>query len=252
MKISVVITVFNDPRIKNAIESILSQKCSSEVEIIIIDAGSTDATLAVVENYRPHLAKVVSESDRGIFDGLNKGIKLATGDVVALLGADDKFDNSQVFAQVETALQDTAVEGCYANLVYVDDDDNIVRYWRSGKCSPLKFYFGWSLPHFTFFARREVYDKYGLLDINYKVAADYEYFLRLLLKHRVKLKYVDAVFVRMTLGGTSNGQLRNILRGNRDASLAWKNNNIPFGYLAPLLKPMRKIPQYWARPSEPK
>ena len=145
-------------------------------------------------------------------------------------------------------LQDPEIDGCFGDLVYVDDDGKVIRYWRSGEYRRLKLHFGWIVPHFTLFLRKSAYDKYGSLDVGYRYAADYEFFLRLLLVHQANLAYIDSILVRMTLGGQSNRSLRNIFRGNKDVYRAWRNHRCRFGILAPWLKPARKLLQYVQRP----
>jgi glycosyltransferase len=245
---SVVIPVYNDIRVGVAIESAAGQQFAGDVEIMIIDGGSNEETMQVLDSYKDVLSVVVSEPDDGVFDALNKGVRLATGDVVALMGADDRFDSPRVFAKVMDVLKNPEFDGCYGDLVYVDDDDNVVRYWHSGRYHRFKLHFGWIVPHFTLFLRKSAYDKYGLLNTQYRYAADYEFFLRLLLAHNVKLAYIEDILLRMTLGGQSNRSFQNIVLGNLDAFRAWRNNGFRFGFLVPFLKPARKLLQYVHRP----
>lgn len=243
MKISVVIPVFNDIRVSRAIDSVLSQN-NCETEIIVIDGGSTDDTLKVLDSYGKSLSIVVSEPDDGIFDAINKGIKLATGDIIGVLGSDDQFCGENLFSEVIDNIQTNDVDGCYGDLYYVNDNDKPIRYWRSGNYRRIKLYFGWIIPHFTLFLRRDVYEKYGVFDLRHRVAADYEYILKLLHIHKIKLKYIQKVVLRMTLGGYSNRSISNIIQGNVDAYMAWHNNKLQLGYLVPFLKPAQKLIQY--------
>ena len=197
MKISVITPVFNDPRVARALDSILSQRHEHELELIVVDAGSTDDTMEILEGYRDSVTTLISEPDDGIYDGMNKGIRLATGDVVGILNADDRYSDEFVLRDVLETFSDSETDACYGNLVYVNDDDEIVRYWKSGGHSAGKWYWGWMPPHPTFFVRRNMYEQYGVFDLGFPIAADYELMLRLLFKKRVRVKYLDRVLVRM-------------------------------------------------------
>lgn len=248
MKVSIVIPVYNDPRIRAALDSIKDQQYDGDVEVLVIDGGSTDDTLDIVRGYGGLVSVLVSEPDQGIFDALNKGIERATGDVIALLGADDRYEDADVVRDALVPLRDESVDASYGDLVYVDDNDKVVRYWRSGPFLRRKLYFGWMPPHFTLFARRRVYERVGLFDVTNRVAADYDHMLRAFLQHRIKVAYVDRVLLRMTLGGNSNNSLRNIVTGNMESFRAWKKHNAVMGLLVPVLKPASKLLQLVRRP----
>ena len=248
MKISIVTPVYNDPRVSMTFESILSQKYDGDVELIVVDGGSGKPTLDVLKRYRQHIAMMVSEPDRGVYDAMNKGVRLATGDVIGILNADDRYNDDQVLRDVAAVMKDPQVDACYGDLVYVNCKGRIVRYWRSGPCRPIKFYFGWMPPHPTFFVRKRVYEQYGNFDLSFPIAADYELMLRFILKHRIRVKYIPRVLVRMSLGGKSNRSLGNIVRANLEVWRAWKKNGLSFGYFVPVLKPARKLVQFICRP----
>ncbi len=251
MKISIITPVYNDTRVAGALDSILSQELDAELELIVIDGGSKDGTLELLERYRANgrLAVLVSEPDRGIYDAMNKGITLATGDLVGILNADDRYADTTVLRDVAAVFEDPRVEACYGDLVYVDAQDRIVRYWRSGRCRLWKFHLGWAPPHPTFFVRRNVYERLGLFDgARFQIAADYELMLRFLRKYKIRVAYVDRVLVRMAIGGMSNRSVRNIVKMNWEVYHAWPRNGLPLGYLAPVLKPAQKLFQYVQRP----
>lgn len=248
MKVSIITPVFNDPRVVRALESVLSQQFEGELELIVIDGGSTDGTLSLLEAFRPHLAKLVTERDDGIYHAMNKGIRLATGDIVGILNADDRYQDSSVFRDVIAAFNDPAIGACYGDLVYVDQDDQVQRYWRSGRFRKWKFYTGWMAPHPTFFVRRDVYRRFGDFKVDLRVSADYEFILRVLLKHRVPVAYIPRVLVRMATGGNSNKSIRNVMRGNREVSRSWELNGLRFGHLVPYAKPFSKLWQFVHRP----
>ena len=248
LKISIVIPVYNDPRISKALDSVVSQRFDGQVELIVMDGGSRDATQDVVRGYVERVSVLVSEPDRGIFDALNKGIERATGDVIGLLGADDRYEDPNVLRDVAAALAAPDVDACFGDLVYVDDDDNVRRYWRTGRYARWKLHLGWMPPHFTLFARRGVYERAGLFDISLRVAADYEHMLRLFLGERIRTRYIPRVMLRMTLGGNSNRSLRNIATGNMQSFGAWRRFGAAQGLLVPVLKPAQKLLQYLHRP----
>ncbi|MBS1604124.1 MAG: glycosyltransferase, partial [Bacteroidetes bacterium] len=179
MKISIVTATYNSAAtVRDTLVSVSGQG-HSDVEHIIIDGGSRDNTLEIVSEF-PHVARVVSEKDRGIYDAMNKGIALASGDVVGILNSDDVYADVLVLSEVAKAFEDPSVQAFYADLQYVysDDLDRIQRTWRSGPFKMSNFYFGWMPPHPTFFVRREVYDRCGLFNLGLRSAADYELMLR--------------------------------------------------------------------------
>ena len=195
MNISIVLPVFNDVRVGRALDSVLSQQHGHELEVIVIDAGSTDGTLEVLESYRKSIAVLVSEPDRGIYDGMNKGIRLATGDVVGILNADDRYSDPLVLRDVMDAFTREDVDACYGDLVYTNEAGKVVRYWKSGDSR--RWRIGWMPPHPTFFVRRRVYERYGVFNLRYPISADYELMLRLMLKHWIKVKYLNRVLVNI-------------------------------------------------------
>ncbi len=247
MKISIITPVFNDPRVARALDSILSQRHEHELELIVVDAGSTDDTMKILDGYRDSITTLISEPDDGIYDGMNKGVRLATGDIVGILNADDRYADEFVLRDVSETFSDSDTNACYGNLVYVNDNDEIVRYWKSGGHSAGKWRWGWMPPHPTFFVRRNIYERYGVFDLGFPIAADYELMLRLLFKERVRVKYLDRVLVRMALGGASNGSISNIIKANQEVARAWRRNKLRGGTLVPLLKPASKIIQYSPR-----
>jgi glycosyltransferase involved in cell wall biosynthesis len=225
--------------------SSVARQTHPQVEHILIDGGSTDETLAIARKYG-HITRLVSEPDKGIYDAMNKGIRLAQGDIIGILNADDYYPSSDVLAKVAAVFVDLAVDACYADLQYVDSNntDKIIRYWRSGHYSLRKFYWGWMPPHPTFFARRSLYERFGLFNLELGVASDYELMLRFLLKHKINAVYIPEVLVKMRTGGVSGGSLRNRLQANRMNRKAWGINNLkPYPWTV-WFKPLRKLGQW--------
>jgi glycosyltransferase involved in cell wall biosynthesis len=245
MKISVITATYNSAAtVRDTLTSICRQD-HPDIEHIIIDGRSTDGTLGIVAHF-PHVAKIVSEKDKGIYDAMNKGIRLATGDVIGILNSDDIYIDSSVLSAVATAFADPDVMTVYADLQYVDADnpDRIKRTWITGPFRKSSFYYGWMPPHPTFFVRREVYERTGLFNTDLRSAADYELMLRILLKHGVPAYYIPRVIVKMRAGGVSNASLGNRLRANREDRLAWKLNGLRPYFFTLYLKPLRKITQF--------
>jgi glycosyltransferase involved in cell wall biosynthesis len=245
MKISIITACYNSAAtIRDTLQSIEMQDYS-DIEHIIIDGASTDETLDIVGQF-PHVSKVISGKDKGIYDAMNKGIQVATGEVVGILNSDDVYVDSQAISKVITTFNRSSADAIYADLQYVKYEDlsKVTRTWRSGRFSKRKFYFGWMPPHPTFFVRKNVYDKLGNFNCNLRSAADYEFILRVLFKNNMRVEYIPEVLVKMRIGGTSNASLKNRLRANREDREAWRLNNIrPYFFTIPF-KPLRKVLQF--------
>lgn len=249
LTISIITTVYNDVRVGRALDSILAQRHDCRLELIVIDAGSNDGTLEVIERYRDRLSVFVSEPDRGMYDGMNKGLMKATGDIVGILNADDRYADANVLRDVmEVFAQEPSLDVCYGDLIYVNDQDQTVRYWKSGENRRIKWRLGWRPPHPTFFVRRSAYLKVGLFDADCAIGGDYDMQLRLLYKHRAESKYIPRVLVLMAHGGASTGSLRNIVSAHLEATRAWRKNGLRGAAFVLLLKPIIKIPQLFRRP----
>ena len=218
MKISVITVTWNSAAtVADTLASVNAQT-HPYVEQVIVDGGSTDATLAIVQAEGRRVGTVVSERDKGIYDAMNKGLKLVTGDVVGLLNSDDILASPEVLATVAEAFADPAVDAVYGDLCYVrqNDTSQVVRYWRSGPFRPGLFARGWAPPHPTLYVRRELYDRFGGFDLDYSLAADFELMVRLLEVHHVRVRYLPQVLVRMRMGGASNKSIASVIRQNRE------------------------------------
>jgi glycosyltransferase len=248
VKISVITATWNRAgTVGEALDSVLSQS-HPDVEAIVIDGASTDGTLQVLEHYRPRLARLVSERDEGIYDALNKGIRLATGDVVGFLHADDLFEDSEVLSRVAQAFDDPDVDAVYGDLVYVRHEDvgHVVRYWRSGGYDSTALSRGWMPPHPTFYVRRAVYERLGGFDTRYRIAADYDSVLRLLSVGKIRAAYIPEVLVRMRVGGVSNRSLKTIFRKSAEDLRVLRRNGVG-GVPTLLRKNLSKLSQFWQR-----
>jgi glycosyltransferase involved in cell wall biosynthesis len=245
LKISIITATFNSgATVKDTLHCIRSQ-AYPDIEHIIVDGGSRDNTLDIVREF-PHVSRIVSEKDNGIYDAMNKGIRLATGDIIGILNSDDIYTDDAVLSDIAAAFADPAVMTVYANLQYVHADDlqRVQRNWVSGPFKPRNFYFGWMPPHPTFFVRREVYEQAGVFNLEMRSAADYELMLRILLKLRLPAHYIPRVIVKMRAGGLSNASLLNRLRANKEDRMAWKLNELTPFFFTLYLKPIRKIGQF--------
>lgn len=228
LKISVVTAVFNRERtIANAIESVARQDYEN-IEHVIQDGGSTDATLLEIKRVARQDVRLHSERDSGIYDGINKGIKRANGDVIGLMHSDDFFASRRIISHVAEALKNPDVDGVYGDLDYVSEDDTnlVIRKWRSGQYERKRLAYGWMPPHPTLYLRREVFDLWGFYDTSFKISADYDAMLRFLIKGGVNLTYVPEVFVKMRVGGASNSSMRKIAQKSIEDYRAIKRNSV--------------------------
>ncbi|QXE91548.1 glycosyltransferase [Geomonas subterranea] len=228
MKISIITVVYNNRKyIADCIRSVSGQT-HKDIEYIVVDGGSKDGTVDVIREHESAITNWTSERDSGIYDAMNKGVSRATGEVVGLLNADDVYYDDSVLATVADVMQDHTVDACYADLTYVDSDDldKTVRFWRSEQYKPGYFRKGWVPAHPTFFVRRRVYQKYGLFDLDYRLAADFELMARFLERHQVKGVYIPRIFVKMRVGGATNKSVSNIVKQNVEIVRACKKNGI--------------------------
>jgi glycosyltransferase len=245
MKVSIITSVYNNEKtIEDAIKSVLNQTYQN-IEYIVVDGASKDNTVSVIKKYEDKISTFVSERDKSIYDGLNKGVSLATGDVIAFLHSDDIYADENIISEVVEHFKSTNTDSIYADLVYVDKEDTskIFRYWQSGEYSFKKLCNGWMPPHPTFFVKKEFYDKYGKFDLDFGIAADYDFMLRMLGKYKITTSYLPKVLYKMRVGGASNRSLKNIIQKSREDIKALKNNNIG-GLHTIILKNLSKIPQF--------
>lgn len=245
MKVSIITSVYNcKDTISEAINSVLSQNYK-DIEYIIIDGGSIDGTVEIIKEYKNKIDIFSSKPDNGIYDGFNRGISLASGDIIGFLHADDIYENNDVVKEIVTVFKNKQADAIYGDLVYVHQENinKIIRYWVSGKFSSSKLKNGWMPPHPTFYAKRELYEKFGNFDINLKIAADYDFMLKILTSEEYKIMYIHKVLYRMRAGGMSNRSLKNILQKSKEDLRVIKKHNI--GGLNTLLrKNFSKIPQF--------
>jgi glycosyltransferase involved in cell wall biosynthesis len=248
--ISLITVCFNSAAtIADTLRSVAAQSHPA-IEHIVIDGGSTDGTMKIVGDSRRQLAHVVSEPDGGIYDAMNKGLALATGDVVGFLNADDFYATSNALERVAAPFADPEVDAVYADLVYVSatDTNRVVRYWKSRDYQPGLFLGGWMPAHPTFFVRRAIYKKLGGFDTTFRRQADFELTMRFLEIHRIRSVYLPTILVKMRIGGASNNSMINIIKGNIEAYRACKKHHLPVTWFFILNKLISRVPQFFYKP----
>lgn len=245
MKISVITPCFNSGlTIEQTLSSISHQHLDqNQLEHILIDGGSTDNTTQIITQF-PHVHTLISEPDQGIYDAMNKGIRLATGDVIGILNSDDVYAHPHVLHTVLELFKNSTVDSVYGDLNYINRQHKIIRRWRSGAYQKDAFLAGWMPPHPTFFIRKEHYLKYGLYNTTFSISADYELMLRMLYKHQLSCTYIPEVLVHMRTGGHSNNSWRKRWIANQEDRKAWSINELKPEVLTLWRKPIQKIIQY--------
>lgn len=247
MKISVITACLNNAdTIEATLRSVTEQELV-ELEYIIIDGGSSDKTMEIVNAYKSKIARIISDKAEGIYFALNKGIDLATGEVIAFLHADDVYANAQVLSKVMKTMEGKKVDSVYGDLYYVDRNDlsKVIRNWKAGEFKKDSFFKGWMPPHPAFFLRKSCYEKFGKFNTTFRSAADYELMLRMLQKNKISVAYLPEVLVKMRVGGVSNVSLKNRVKANREDKRAWKVNGLKPGLFTMIRKPLSKLSQFF-------
>lgn len=243
--VSIITVSYNSEQyIKDTLDSVISQTYNN-IEYIIIDGGSTDNTLDIVKKYEQRFngkLKWISETDKGIYDAMNKGLKKINGDIVSFINSDDIYANDKVLEDVVDIFQKNECDACYGNVAMVKRNDlnKINRLWKT---SPNSYFskprYGWVPAHPSFFAKKSLYDKFGDFDLRFKIAADFDLICRFIEKHNIQLSYLNKILIKMRIEGTSNNSVESIIQGNKEAFLSLKKNGV-FPYFI-FLKPLRKI-----------
>jgi glycosyltransferase len=228
--------------------SVLQQSYES-IEYVIIDGNSKDGTLAIVKKYQlnyPQVTfKIISEPDNGIYDALNKGIAKATGDIIGFVHSDDVLESETILSEIVRAFQNKALDGVYGDLQYVShsNTNQVIRYWKSRSFHPKLLKQGWMPAHPTLFLKRAVYKKYGNFDLSYKIAADYDFMLRILKEETLEFSYIPKIITKMRVGGMSNRSIKNIVQKSKEDYRAVRSNKVG-GLLSVLRKNTSKIKQF--------
>lgn len=251
MKVTIITACYNSAHtIQDCIQSVLGQDYP-DLEYLVIDGNSSDDTLKLVREAArgANHVHIVSEPDRGIYDALNKGIRRATGAIVGFVHSDDLLAHPAVISQLVARFKEEPADGVYGDLVYVrpDETERVVRFWKSRPFTPGLLRKGWMPAHPTLYLKRDVYTKHGLFDLSYRIAADYDFMLRVLGDPGLRFAYLPEVIVRMRTGGASNKSLSNLVRKSREDYRAMRGNGIPLPALALLAKNLSKLPQFFVR-----
>jgi glycosyltransferase len=247
MKVSIITAAFNsEDTIGQCMESVRAQT-HGDLEHIVVDGGSQDGTLDIIRKYRGGISKWVSEPDRGIYHALNKGIGMSSGEVIGFLHSDDMYAHEKVVEKVVASV--AGHESCYGDLTYVgrDNPERIIRYWKSRPYSSGLFHRGWMPPHPTFFVRKKIYDKFGLFNTGFRIAADYELMLRFIEREGISTCYIPEVLVKMRTGGASSGGIGNQLLKTYEDYKAWKTNGLRSSGYTIFMKKISKVPQFLKR-----
>lgn len=240
-KVSIITTTYNDSKsLRKTIKQIEAQDYPN-IEYIIVDGASTDDTMEVIQEAKAFFGDRlvwISEKDKGIYDAINKGLKLATGDYIGLCF--DEFAGTDVISKMVAVMEKEGTDGVHGDLNYMDGE-KIVRKWRNGQGNIRS---GWMPGHPTLYLKKEVYEKYGLYKTDYRISADYEFMIRILKDHRVKLSYIPEVLIKMAHGGTSTNSLGAYLEGMKEGHRALKENGVKFAFVTDVLRVLRVLRQF--------
>ena len=246
MKVTIITVTLNSEKYLSDCITSVRQQSHGDIEHIIIDGKSTDGTLKIIHDNSAYITNWISETDRGMYDAINKGMKMATGDIIGILNSDDMLASPYVIRNIAECFKNSKTDAVYGDLVFVDpaDTKKITRFWKGISYKRFRFKYGWMPAHPTFYIRRGLIQQYGLYENHYFTSADYEFMARYLFRHKVSATYLEQMVVKMRTGGASNGNIMRRLRANRRDYLAMKKNHIPFSFFVSILKPLGKIHQY--------
>jgi len=243
MRVSIITVTLNSARtLEDTIVSVMNQSYDN-IEHIIVDGGSTDDTLAIVEKYKKQISHFITEPDKGIYDAMNKGINLATGDLIGTLNSDDIYADTTVISDAVKKFSEIDTDIIFADLWYVkyNDINKIVRRFRSSQFNPSLLPYGIAPAHPTMFVKRHIIEKYGSYKTDYKISADFEFIARIFYKTDVKYHYYPKVFIKMRMGGISTSGWRSLILSNREMLKACLENNIPTNIFKIFMKYPRKM-----------
>lgn len=242
LKVSIITVSYNSQdTIQNTIISVLHQTYSN-IEYIIIDGNSTDNTVNIIESFESKITKYISEKDTGIYDAMNKGIKMSSGDIVGILNSDDKFYDEFVIEKVVKGFNKNDIDAVYGDIIFKNPINNkVIRYYSSKRFNSNKFKYGIMPAHPSFYAKKELFDKLGYYKTDYKISADFELLLRFMYKNKIKSKYLEFPMVLMRPGGVSNRNIKSNWILNKEIMYACRENDLKTNYFYIYSKYFRKI-----------
>ncbi len=246
MKVSIITASYNSAaKIQDTINSVAAQDYPN-IEYIIIDGGSVDGTLDIIKQNESKISHYLSEKDKGIYDALNKGIRIASGDIIGFLNSDDVYDNNHIVSDIVNTLTQNQADIIFGDITYHSDKEGkrkMIRYWKSNNFNHKSLKYGWMPAHPSLYCTKEVYNSCGFYDDSFMIAADYDFMLRLFNCTNYKKIYLPQVIVNMDTGGISNNSLKNILQKSKEDYRAIRKNNIG-GFYTVFFKNFRKIMQF--------
>ncbi len=248
MKLTLITVTWNSAEtLKETIDSVREQQVK-ELEYIVVDGGSSDGTVKLLAENTDVVTKWVSEPDKGIYDAMNKGVNMASGDIIGFLHADDRFAESDILKDIIRSFNNTNIDFLYGDLEYILSSNplKVIRYWYAGDFSASRLKYGWMPPHPTVYFKRDNIQKIGLFNSSFVISADYDWMLRCLIQPDLKVHYLQRVMVQMRVGGVSNKNLTNIIKKSIEDYRSLRNNHVGSVFTL-VLKNIRKIPQFFVR-----
>lgn len=245
LKVSIITVVLNNKTfIEDCIRSVIGQTYAN-IEYIIVDGGSVDGTCDIIKKYSGNISIWISEPDKGIYDAMNKGITLATGNIIGFVHADDMLNDKFVISNIVNSFIAQNADAIYGDALIVQrgNINSIYRKWMSGHFKKDSFKYGWAPPHLSFYVKKDIHNKYGFYRTDLKISADYEFMLRVLYLHDIKVNYLPIFIPRFRMGGTSTKSIYSILKSNYECYLAWKLNGIAMPIYTIPLKLFSKLKQ---------
>ena len=245
MRISIITCVLNNTNlIKKSIKSFQTQIYKNK-EHIIMDGGSIDGTLEVIRKFKKKNLILFTSSDKGIYEALNKGINLSSGEIIGILHSDDFYKDNKVLKTIAETFKKTDADLVYGDLVYVNKKSpfEVLRYWKAGEYLEKNLFNGWMPPHPTVFIKRSVFNRIGKYKTKYHISSDYDFLVRVLRKKNIKTVYIPKILVNMRIGGVSNNSIKNLFKKSIEDFKIIKTNKIG-GFLTLLNKNFSKISQF--------
>lgn len=249
LKISVITVCYNCERTINDCLASVYRQTWPNVEHIIIDGASTDNTIKLIKSTSNRVKHILSEPDDGIYDAMNKGVALSSGDIIGILNSDDYYASETILEQIANSFIKQNCDAVFGNIDFVDSRNvkQVIRHWKSSPYTNNAFQSGWHPPHPAFYVKKTVYDKYGVYNTSLNVSADFEFMLRVIEKHNIKTHYINTTIVKMRYGGESTGSIKKIIVGNKNIMKAFKINSIPVSPWYPLKRIISKVGQFFKR-----